>query len=114
MYNSRAPRSSAAGEVCEHDTHLPQAGQAIIYFIIIILSGVRQSTWYCGHYGLLYQPQMIDDGACGAIGRIKIGRGNRSTRRKPVPVPLGPPQILHDLTRARTRTATVGSQRLTA
>jgi hypothetical protein len=23
----------------------------------------------------LYQPQMIDDGDCGAIGRIKIARG---------------------------------------
>jgi hypothetical protein len=26
--------------------------------------------------GLLYQPQMIDDGDCGAIGGMKIGRGN--------------------------------------
>jgi hypothetical protein len=25
---------------------------------------------------LLYQPQMIDDGDCEAIGGIKIGRGN--------------------------------------
>jgi hypothetical protein len=33
--------------------------------------------------GLLYQPRMIDDGDCGEIGGIKIGRGNRSTRRKP-------------------------------
>jgi hypothetical protein len=49
--------------------------------------------------GLLYQPQMIDDGDCGAIGGMKIGRGNRSTRRKLVPVLLCPPQILHDLTR---------------
>jgi hypothetical protein len=24
--------------------------------------------------GLFYQPQMIDDGDCGAIGRMKIGR----------------------------------------
>jgi hypothetical protein len=31
---------------------------------------------------------------CGMI----IGKGNRSTRRKPVPVPLCPPQIPHDLT----------------
>jgi hypothetical protein len=29
---------------------------------------------------------MIDD-ECGAIGGLRIGRGNRSTRRKPVPVP---------------------------
>jgi hypothetical protein len=26
-----------------------------------------------------------------------IGKGNRSTRRKPAPVPLCPPQIPHDL-----------------
>jgi hypothetical protein len=26
--------------------------------------------------GLLYQPQMIDDGDCGAIGGMKIGRGS--------------------------------------
>jgi hypothetical protein len=27
--------------------------------------------------GLLYKPQMIDEGDCGAIGGIKTGRGNR-------------------------------------
>jgi hypothetical protein len=57
---------------------------------------------------------MIDGGDCGAIGGMKIGRGNRSTRRKPAPAPLCPPQIPHDQTRARTRAAAVGSQRLTA
>jgi hypothetical protein len=46
--------------------------------------------------GLLYKPQMIDEGDCGAIGGMKIGRGNPSTRRKPAPVPLCPPQISHD------------------
>jgi hypothetical protein len=40
--------------------------------------------------GLLYQPHMIDDGDCGAIGGMKIGKGNRSTRRKPAPAPLCP------------------------
>jgi hypothetical protein len=35
--------------------------------------------------GLLYQPRMIGDGDCGEIGGMKIGRGNRSTRRKPAP-----------------------------
>jgi hypothetical protein len=45
---------------------------------------------------------------------MKIGRGNRSTRRKPAPTPLCPPQIPLDQTRDRTRAATVGSQRLTA
>jgi hypothetical protein len=38
--------------------------------------------------GLLHKPQMIDEGDCGAIGGMKIGRGNRSTRRKPAPAPL--------------------------
>jgi hypothetical protein len=64
--------------------------------------------------GLLYKPQMIDESDCGATGGMKIGRGNRRTRRKPAPAPLCPPQIPHDQTRARTRAAAVGSQRLTA
>jgi hypothetical protein len=38
--------------------------------------------------GLLYQLRMIGDGDCGEIGGMKIGRGNRSTRRKPAPAPL--------------------------
>jgi hypothetical protein len=38
--------------------------------------------------GLLYEPQMIDEGDCGEIGGLKIGRGNRSTRRKPTPAIL--------------------------
>jgi hypothetical protein len=54
-------------------------------------------------------PSVYDDGE---IGRM-IGRGNRSTRRKPAPVPLCPPQIPH-AARKRTRAATVGIQRLTA
>jgi hypothetical protein len=53
-------------------------------------------------------------GVTGAIGGMKIGRGNRSTRRKPAPGPLCPPQIPHGQTRARTQAAAVGSQRLTA
>jgi hypothetical protein len=31
---------------------------------------------------LLYEPKMIDDGDYGATGGMKIGRGNRSTRKK--------------------------------
>jgi hypothetical protein len=42
--------------------------------------------------GLLYQPRMIGDGDRGEIDGMKIGRGNRSTRRKPAPAPLRPPQ----------------------
>jgi hypothetical protein len=39
---------------------------------------------------------MIGDGDCGETGGMKIGRGNRSTRRKPATAPLCPPQIPHD------------------
>jgi hypothetical protein len=65
-------------------------------------------TQFC----LLYQPWMIDD-ECGAVGGIRFGSRNRSTWRKPVPMPLRPPQIPQDLTWDRTQAATVGSRRLT-
>jgi hypothetical protein len=53
-------------------------------------------------------PGDYDDGEIGGI----IVTGNRSTRRKPAPVPLCPPQTPH-AARTRTRAAAVGSQRLT-
>jgi hypothetical protein len=56
---------------------------------------------------------MIDD-ECGAVGGMRIGRGKQSTKRKPTPVPLYPPQIPHNLTWARTQAAAVESLRLTA
>jgi hypothetical protein len=46
--------------------------------------------------GPLYQPRIKDE--YGAISRMRIGKGNRSTRRKPAPVLFRPPQISHDLT----------------
>jgi hypothetical protein len=52
---------------------------------------------------------MIGEGDCGAIGGIKIGRGNRSTRRKPAPAPFCLPQIPLGQTRDRTRAAAVGN-----
>jgi hypothetical protein len=71
-------------------------------------------TRYCGHFWPILQPQMINEGDCGAIGGMKVGRGNRSTRRKPAPAPFCPPQIPRHQTRARTRATAMGSQRLTA
>jgi hypothetical protein len=56
-------------------------------------------------------PGDYDDGE---FGGMNIGRGNRSTRRKPAPAPHCPPQIPLDQTPARNRAASVGSQRLTA
>jgi hypothetical protein len=58
--------------------------------------------------GLLYQPHMMM-----SVEQVVefLGRGNRSTRRKCAPVPLCPPQIPHDRTRARTLASGVGSRR---
>jgi hypothetical protein len=41
----------------------------------------------------------------GEFGGIMIGRRNRSTRRKPAPVRLCPPEIPHDLTGRETGTS---------
>jgi hypothetical protein len=60
---------------------------------------------------IVLSPDDYDDGK---VGGMKIGRGNRSTRRKPAPAPFCPSQIPLDQTLARTRAAAVGSQRLTA
>jgi hypothetical protein len=95
--------------IIEHDN----MSQSLACFIIIF-SGVRLSPLgTAATTGLLYQPQVIDDGDCEAIGGMKTGRGNQSTRKKPFPVPLCPPQIPHDQTRARTQATVIGSQRLT-
>jgi hypothetical protein len=49
----------------------------------------------------------------GEIGGMMIGRENRSTRRKPAPLPVCLSQTLH-AAQTRTWAAAVGSQRLTA
>jgi hypothetical protein len=51
----------------------------------------------------------------GEVGGMKgFGKENRSTRRKPAPTPLCPPQIPLARPAARTRAAAVGSQLVTA
>jgi hypothetical protein len=55
-----------------------------------------------------------DDDQCGVICGMIIDRGNRSTLRKPAPVPLCSPQIPYDMTWARTWAAVVRSRRLKA
>jgi hypothetical protein len=49
------------------------------------------------YYYYYYDDNDVDE--CGAVGGLSIGRGNRSSRRKPSPVPRCPPQIPHYLTR---------------
>jgi hypothetical protein len=114
----------------EMNTTMPtQANLCCCYFLLLFVT-TTNSNIYTNSYsldgvrliplgtsatvGLFYQLRMSDDDDYGAVGGMRIGRGNRSTRGKPAPVPLCPPQILHDLTWDRTRAAEVGSQLLTA
>jgi hypothetical protein len=71
-------------------TLLPLSRSARNFFLIGIV-GV-ESNWV--HSALRPAPGDCDDGE---IGGMKIGRGNRSTLRKPAPVPLYPPQTPHAL-----------------
>jgi hypothetical protein len=71
--------------------------------------GVQTGSRKVGHFWPA--PGDCEDGK---FDWMKIGRGNRNTRRKPVPGPFCPPQIPLDQTRTWTRAAAVGSQRLTA
>jgi hypothetical protein len=84
------------------------------YFLIrIVVCGVHTgSTCHVGHiWPIVPAPGDCEDGE---LRGMKIGMGNRRTRRKPAPVPLYPPEIPLDQTRSRSRPATVASQRLTA
>jgi hypothetical protein len=87
-----------------------------IYIYIFFLIGIVGGEIQLGPLGtattirpIVTAPGDYDDTEIGGM----IGRGNRSTRRKPAPVPLCPPQISH-AARIRTRAAAVESQRLTA
>jgi hypothetical protein len=79
-------------------------------FFLICIVGVGSKLGPLGT-SATYWPIVPTPGDCenGEFGRMN-GRGNRSTRRKPAPAPLCPPQIPLDQTRA----AAVGSQRLAA
>jgi hypothetical protein len=65
---------------------LPLTDNNLNKFFFFNLCGGTLST--AATTGLLYQPGMIGDGDCGENGGVKVGRRNRSTRRKPAPAPL--------------------------
>jgi hypothetical protein len=44
----------------------------------------------------IFNDRLINE--CETVRGMRIGRGNQSTWRKHVPVPLSPPQIPYDLT----------------
>jgi hypothetical protein len=72
--------------------------------LLLYLSGARLSPLGMSATIWPIVPAPDDDDECGLVDGM-IGRANRSTLRIPTPEPLCPPQIPHDLTRARTRTA---------
>jgi hypothetical protein len=90
--------------------------QNIFYWFIpfISLCGVRLSPLGTSATNWPIVPAPMIDDECGAVYGMRVGRGNRSTRRKPAQVPLCPPRIPHDLTWARTRADAVGIRPLTA
>jgi hypothetical protein len=87
-------------------------GEAQLFFIWILEGGVQLGPFGTAvtNRPIVPTPGDYDDGE---IGGMMIGRGNRSIRRKPAPVPLCPSQIPHAV-RTRTRAAAVGNQRLAA
>jgi hypothetical protein len=95
-----------------------------LYVITFLRLGIWLSflNWYIGERGGVQLDPLgtaatnvpaSGDYVDGEIGGMMIGRGNRSSRIKPAPVPLCPPQTPHT---AGTwiRAATVESQQLTA
>jgi hypothetical protein len=80
----------------------------IISFLFIHGAGVDTSPLLLQSFiGLLYQPWTTEGDICGEISGMNEWQGT------PAPVPLCPPQISHDLARARNRASAVGSRRLT-
>jgi hypothetical protein len=83
-----------------------------IEILVFLVSwvGVRLSPLGTSATNWPIVPAPDDSDEYGAVGGMRVGRGNRSTRKKRAPVPLCPPKIPHDLTWARTRAAAVGSR----
>jgi hypothetical protein len=83
----------------------------LFFLIVIVAGGVQLGPLFTAatNRTIVSAPGDYDDGEIGGM----IGKGNRSTRRKPVQIPLCPPQTPH-AARTRTRAAAMGSQRLTA
>jgi hypothetical protein len=85
-------------------THLPLGRGYMTHFFLNWYREV-ESNWVQSALRPATVPATgnYDDGEIGGM----IGRGNRSTRKKPTPVPLSPPKIPH-VARTRTRPTAVG------
>jgi hypothetical protein len=55
------------------DVLVKECNKSTIFYFLIILNGVRLSPLgTAATTDLFYQPQMTDDGDCGAIGRMRL------------------------------------------
>jgi hypothetical protein len=71
-------------------------GITMLWFPLVFIPGVGVRLRPLDMSGItmpLYQPRMVMTNERGVVSGIRIGRGNRSTRRNPAPMPLCPPQI---------------------
>jgi hypothetical protein len=96
--------------------HISTVRAKITCSLIFFLIGIEGGGVQLGPLGTVATKRpvvpVLGDYGDGEIGGMMIGRGNQSTRRKPAPVPLCPPQTPHAV-QTRTQAAAVGSQRLT-
>jgi hypothetical protein len=65
----------------------PRLNVSLNFFLFNL---VGWGVGYCCHYWPIVPASGNSDGDSGEIGGMKIGRGNRSTRRKPAPAPMFP------------------------
>jgi hypothetical protein len=86
----------------------PKLEYVLFFFNCTVGGGVQLGPLGTAATNRPIVPAPADDDY-GEIGGM-IGRGNRSTRRKPAPVPLCPPQTPH-AARTRTRAAAGRSRR---
>jgi hypothetical protein len=93
----------------------PLYGTVNVDCLSVSLVGVKLSPLGTSatNWPIVPVPDDTDDER-GAVGGMRIGRGNRSTLRKHAPLPHCPPQFPHDVNWARNPAAAVGSRRLTA
>jgi hypothetical protein len=77
-------KQTRTSDVCQQLKFITKKADFVVFLVGVGLSPLGTAATS----GLLYKSQMIDEGDCGAIGGMKIGRGNQSTRRKPAPAPL--------------------------
>jgi hypothetical protein len=84
--------------VCMYMHSIPNGFRDRCNFLIGIVGGGIQLGSLCTSATSWPIVPAPDDYEDREFGGMMIGRGKRSTRRKPAPVPLYPPPIPHDLT----------------